>query len=292
MRNLLLVLLGAVCAGCIAPKKVDLLRALHEDQVRGLNTELAAQRDSINDLARRLERARGGNEALLRAQSQLEDKLVSQKDQLDALEGNLSNTSARLSKELTATRGELKAARLAIDSLRTAQRRAVADFRTGLELADSIIYTALADTLPADAFRTEVTGGELILSVQEDVLFRPRATERLADGSELVLRAVMDALQSDPRLKLTVVGHTDNQPNPRRGTDNRTYASLRAITLATTLADTYYLSPNRVMTASYGEYRPVQSNASAAGQRSNRRMDFVLTNNVGNLLRTLRKLNE
>ena len=68
------------------------------------------------------------------------------------------------------------------------------------------------------------------------------------------------------------------------------YAALRATYLADELAKTYYLSPNRVVAASHGEYGPIKSNATEEGRMVNRRIDFVLRNNVGNLLRELNKL--
>jgi flagellar motor protein MotB len=195
--------------------------------------------------------------------------------------------------QLVDTRKDLKMAELAYDTLLINQQQIINEFQRGVVRAESVITQALEANLPDGSYFLTVGAGEVVLSVQENVLFKPKSVEQLnGEEAALVLRAVMDALQSDPLLKLTIVGHTDNQPNPRRGTNNWEYAALRATSLAEELAKTYYLSPNRVVAASHGEFGPARSNATAEGQRDNRRVDFVLRNNVGNLLRELRRLEE
>jgi flagellar motor protein MotB len=67
---------------------------------------------------------------------------------------------------------------------------------------------------------------------------------------------------------------------------------MRATTLANELTDEYYVSPNRLIAASQGEYAPARSNATEEGRYRNRRIDFEFFNNVGNLLRELDKLAE
>lgn len=290
MRFLLLLLSSIIFSACIAPKKVDELKALHADRIALLDAGLVIRNDSIVKLNSSLDRALGGNELLLKAQDNLEDKLVLQKDQIDALSGNLDQTSARMSNELAKTRRELEAAKLKYDTLLLDQQSIVAGFQEGVVRAETVLMNSLEANIPDDSYRINVSAGEVRLSVQEDLLFADRKTEKLNDAAAIVLRGVLDALQSDPLLKLTIIGHTDNQPNPRRNTDNWEYAAQRATFLAEELADTYYLSPNRVIAATHGEFGPATSNATPEGQKANRRVDFVLRNNVGNLLRNLGKL--
>ena len=223
-------------------------------------------------------------------QDKLQDRLATQADKIDALSGNLSNTSAKLSGELARARADIQAAEAGRDSLRTAQARLVHDYEEGLHRAATALDSVLKDTVPTGDYRITVSGGEVRISVQEDVLFTARSVTRLTNLTPVVLRGVMDALEANPLLKLTVVGHTDNRPNPRRGANNWEYASLRATRLAEELAGTYYLSPNRVLAATHGEFGPIASNATEPGRATNRRVDFILSNSVGNLLREFSKL--
>ncbi len=232
----------------------------------------------------------GGNDALLATQDKLQDRLARQEDELDDLKGNLNNTSSRLGSELTQARAAIEAAEASRDSLKENQRELVKEFEAGLTKAAALMQTALDSVLAPEQFRITISGGEVVMSIQEDVLFTPRSVSRLHDNAGVVLRTAMDALQANPLLKLTVIGHTDNRPNPRRGTNNWEYASLRATHLAEELASTYYLSPNRVEATSQGEFRPIAGNDTEEGRTTNRRVDFVLRNNVANLLRELQKL--
>ncbi|TXF90598.1 OmpA family protein [Neolewinella aurantiaca] len=292
MRCLLLLLSSVIICGCVAPKKFDKMEALYADRIAHLESGISFRQDSIEKLMSALDQANGGKAALLVAQSNLEDKLIAQKDQIDALSGNLNSTSSRMSNELANVRKELEAAGLKYDTLLQNQQGIVDNFQRGVMRADSVMMTSLDANIPDDSYTISISAGEVKLSVQEDLLFKNRTSEKLNDEAAIVLRAVLDALQSDPLLKLTIVGHTDNQPNPRRNTDNWEYAAARAIFLAKEMADTYYLSPNRVVAASQGEFSPAKSNASPEGRTANRRVEFVLRNNVGNLLRSLKRLGE
>lgn len=292
MRIFSYLFVAIILTGCVSGKKLKNVSRSFQEIIAVQNDNNLRQQDSISSLMLALERARGGNDALLITQDKLQDRLAIQEDELDELKGNLSSTSSRLSSELSRLKAEKAAAEAAYDTLLLRQGNVVATFQKSIEAAADIIYKAIDGKLPDENYAIRVNAGDLTLSVQEDLIFTPKAVDKLTEESATICRAVMDALQQDPLLKLLVIGHTDNQPNPRRGTSNREYAALRATNLATELTQTYYLSPNRVAAASYGEFAPLQSNATPEGQRANRRIDFVLRNNVGNLLRELEKLKE
>ena len=290
MRLLSIFTLFALLTSCVSSGKFKRTSLNYQARIENLDERVQRQQDSLLRFSYQLERARGGNEALLATQDKLQDRLAAQADKIDDLSGNLSNTSAKLTGELAQARANAQAAKAARDSLRVTQERLVKEYEAGLNRAATALDLALEDTVSTSDYRITVSGGEVRVSVQEDVLFSPRSVTRLTDLAPVVLQGLMDALDADPLLKLTVVGHTDNQPNPRRGANNWEYASLRATRLAEELAETYYLSPNRVLAASHGEFGPIASNATEPGRTTNRRMDFILSNSVSNLLRELDKL--
>ena len=284
------LLLPLFLCTCVSAGKYKRETRDYQARVEMLTDDVQRQQDSIMTLRFRLERSWGANDALLRTQDKMQDRLFAQEDELDDLRGNLNNTSARLSNELQDARAAIRAAEAKRDSLQEGQQVLVQSFGEGLSKAGQTMEKAIEATVPAEKFRVETRGDEVRLSVQEDVLFNSRSSNKLTDDAEPILRGVMDALQGNPLLKLVVVGHTDNQPNPRRGTDNWQYAALRATAVAEELADVYYLSPNRVVAASQGEFGPIASNSTSEGRAQNRRIDFVLTSSVSNLLRELGKL--
>ena len=290
MRYLFCILLGLIVCSCIAPKKVEALRADYDRQLTRADSTSQVQQTTISHLDRRIAGLEGANEALLTAQSRLEDKLVAQKDQIDDLSGNLSSTNTRLQDRIATLQEELAAEQLAGDSLLLRTRALAEKFEELAVDAEQSLRTVLNNLLPDAEYTISKRDGETILSVQEEVLFAPRTTDRLKDESVYVFRAVIEALQDDPLLKLSIVGHTDNRPNGRSGMTNWQFAALRAAHLTDQFITTYSVSPNRVIAASQGEFRPVASNGDETGRRANRRIDFVLYGTIGNLLRDLRKL--
>lgn len=292
MRIIPALLFSLLLTGCVTKKKLNEVSSSFQEVIDVQHHLTNVQQDSILTLALALERSRGGNDALLITQDKLQDRLALQEDELDNLKGNLSSTSSRLSQELERLKKEKGAAEAAQADLLRRQDSIIAQFQFSVEDALNIIVEALDSTYAGGGYTVSIGAGDLTFSIQEDYLFKPRSVDKLTEESPAIFRAVMDALQRDPLLKLMIVGHTDNKPNPRRNTTNREYGALRANFLAEEFASTYYLSSNRVIAASQGEFAPVKSNETPEGQRANRRIDFILRNNVGNLLRALEKLKE
>ncbi|CAH1001401.1 hypothetical protein LEM8419_02304 [Neolewinella maritima] len=281
---LLFAFFGLVLSSCISPKKAA---ERYQPQIDSLSTVARVQADTIQRLTLALERSRGGNDMLLVTQDRLQDRLAAQDDRIEELESNLSSTSDQMSQRVTDLRSALVANDRMVDSLIRLQSAAINEFSIGIQLAAELLSDSLQGRLDSSSYEITELPGELVLSVQEGVLFRPRSVGYLARGNEVVLKVVTQLLQQNPLLKLRIVGHTDNQPNTLKGTDNWEYGALRASTIAKELAETYYVSPNRLVAASQGEYGPSRSNATPEGRMRNRRIDFVFTNNVGNLLRQL-----
>lgn len=292
MRYLIILFTAAVLVGCVSRGKYKKYVAVSEALFAQQTDSIRVLQDSTLTMRLAVERATGRDDAYRASQDKYLARLQEQADALDDLRGNLSSTSSQMSKQLAEVRRKLADANAAYDTLLVEQNQLITDFQKGVEEAAALLETMLKDKVDSAAYSVFTGAGTATLSVQEDLLFRPRTVDKINDETSFVLRAVTEALQGDPLLKLTIVGHTDNQPNPRRGTDNWVYAALRAAHLADQLNKVYYLSPNRVIVASHGEYGPATSNASEAGRRQNRRVDFVLRNNVGNLLRNLRRLGE
>ena len=291
MRYFLIVLFAASLTGCVSSGKYKKFVALADGLAAQQSDSIRSLQDSTFDLRLALERSRGGNDALLATQDKHLDRLAEQEDELDELRGSLTSTNFQMTNQLAKLRKELNMAYAVFDTLRGDQQKIVRDFEAGVNDAANVLRKSLDGQVGDELFDIVTGDGIVTMSIQEDLLFLPESVDRLTELAPTILRAVLDALQNNPLLKLTVVGHTDNQASPRRNTNNWEFAALRATFIADELANTYYLSPNRVIAASHGEFGPATSNASEEGRAKNRRIDFVLRNNVGNLLRELKRLN-
>ena len=286
-RILSIGLLAAALSSCISPKKAA---ERYQPQIDSLALLARVQADTIQQLQLDLARSQGGNEMLLATQDRLQDRLAAQDDRIEELESKLDNTSSELSDRVSSLRAALVSNDRALDSILRVQSAAITAFSTTLRETANWLSDSVETRLPAGSYAVSQPPGEVVLSVQEAILFRPRSVGYLANGNEEVLQLVTHVLERNPLLKLRVVGHTDNRPNTLRNTDNWKYGALRASTLVDELAQKYYVSPNRLLAASQGEYGPNRSNATEEGRAFNRRVDFVFTNSVGNLLRQLDRL--
>lgn len=90
--------------------------------------------------------------------------------------------------------------------------------------------------------------------------------------SQPTLDEIAALLQSQPDLKVIIVGHTDSQG----GYDyNMALSKKRADAVAAALASSYGIPATRMPTAGVGYLAPVGSNASEAGRALNRRVELV-----------------
>lgn len=85
------------------------------------------------------------------------------------------------------------------------------------------------------------------------------------------------AVLNEQNGEITVVGHTDNVPIV--GGIHKTNLGLsmaRAASVADYLLNRCKISPERVSTMGFGEYRPIETNATSKGRQRNRRVEIKL----------------
>ncbi len=90
--------------------------------------------------------------------------------------------------------------------------------------------------------------------------------------SEPALKEIAKMLQADPKLKLYVVGHTDNVGVYAA---NLTLSNSRADAVVKALVGRFAVAASRLQPFGAGPTAPVQSNATEAGRAKNRRVELV-----------------
>jgi outer membrane protein OmpA-like peptidoglycan-associated protein len=104
-----------------------------------------------------------------------------------------------------------------------------------------------------------------------DIHFAFNKTD-ISRDSAAVLGEVGKLLRGDPRLRLSIEGHTDNVGSTQYNLD---LSERRAAAVKTYLVTQAHIANDRLKTAGFGLSRPVASNATAKGQALNRRVEFV-----------------
>ncbi len=92
-----------------------------------------------------------------------------------------------------------------------------------------------------------------------------------ADSAQ-TLQEIGKLLTSEPRLRIHIVGHTDNQGTSAHNLD---LSRRRAANVVKELASKYSIAGDRLDSFGAGWYAPVASNASEEGRAKNRRVELV-----------------
>jgi outer membrane protein OmpA-like peptidoglycan-associated protein len=145
------------------------------------------------------------------------------------------------------------------------------DFRPNTELyvievkpMESELITVNAASLANDINRT---GHASVYGIYFDT-----GKADIKPESDATLKEIAKLLQGDPKLKLYVVGHTDNQGALDLNMD---LSRRRAEAVLTALTMKYAVPAGRLRAYGCGPYVPVASNDSEAGRAKNRRVELV-----------------
>ena len=95
----------------------------------------------------------------------------------------------------------------------------------------------------------------------------------LTGNATALLDEVVRAMNANEKVEITVESHTDNLGSAQ---SNMELSRRRATSVVKYLADVGGIDQSRMQAVGYGESRPAQSNRTAAGRLSNRRVEIVV----------------
>ena len=139
------------------------------------------------------------------------------------------------------------------------------------------LESLLKDEVTSQKVRITEDSRGLTISLAEAGFFDSGSAIMHAESLSVVDRiaGTMRPLQYNVRVE----GHTDNTPiHTAQFPSNWELSTARATFVLQYLISTTGTSPQRLSAVGYGEYRPVNSNASAEGRAANRRVDLVVLN--------------
>jgi chemotaxis protein MotB len=154
----------------------------------------------------------------------------------------------------------------------------VADLEQEKETAAQMAK-GLEDEMRADLESKDVTisklQGKLTVNILDRVMFDSGEAILKPDGAA-VMRKIAAILAEHPKLKVHVIGHTDNVPIRSRFASNWELSTARALAAVHFLTEKAGIDPRRVGAVGYGEYRPIADNATAEGRARNRRIAVTI----------------
>lgn len=244
------LVLGAVAAaalaGCATQSRVDEL----ETTVRSLQ-------DRHERLQQELERSRS-EAALLRAE----------RDQLTQTVQEMRAQHQQQAQQLSQADERFRAFQRRLDQVR------LGELNPEIEAAFAALAARHPDLVEYDPVRGMLRFNSDLTFDSGSAVVKPEASRTLASLAEILTS------QAAFGYDVHVVGHTDSQPlsaaTRQRHESNRALSCHRAIAVAQVLADRG-VPPQHILTAGWGEYRPLVPNTPSGNTPQNRRVEIFLT---------------
>lgn len=143
-----------------------------------------------------------------------------------------------------------------------------------LNAVEAEVSESLADLMRSNAVKIQRRGNNLEVQISTDVLFASGEAEPslLAVNA---LKSLAQALKPWPNA-VRVEGHTDNVPiRTASFRSNWELSAARAASVVRLLADSG-VAPPRMTVVGFGEFAPIQDNATASGRNANRRVMIMI----------------
>ncbi|MYA94956.1 MAG: OmpA family protein [Nitrospinae bacterium] len=290
-RPVILFLAAALLTGCVGIEDYE----RKTDEAAGLRKEISDYQRRIDELGRNIEELEGR---------------IKQKD-LEAQELSQSLTMARRHSQQTETRvADLRAQVTAQQSQQTESAQKARRFERAYENSRARVRELQKNLVTAqkkllrfeDRIRFQIqlekdmkaqfarerrrgtievrrAGDRVVISIASAILFKSGSAKIRAESRALLVK-FSSLLRRYANREVQVQGHTDNvQISDRlaeRWETNWELSAARATRVLRYFVEVGNLDPRRVSGAGMGEFRPIASNDTREGRRTNRRIEIVV----------------
>ena len=144
------------------------------------------------------------------------------------------------------------------------------------EIAEDELKVALRQEIGQGLVAVDRQEDKVIITVGAGGAF-PSGSAKLTDAARMIMEQIAGASESGSG-EITVSGHTDDVPLifGSQYRDNWDLAAARASSVVQALEDTGKVPAGRLQAISYGESQPVESNETARGRATNRRIEIEI----------------
>lgn len=147
--------------------------------------------------------------------------------------------------------------------------------------APGYLFTSENLSIPADSKAQEITKNQFLTPISKgekvtlNNIFFDTGKSTLKPQSILELNRVVALMRTNPRLKIQINGHTDNQGNEK---DNLVLSEERCKSVMNYLVKEN-ISQDRIKTKGFGQSQPISDNSTEEGRKLNRRIEFEILEN-------------
>ena len=128
--------------------------------------------------------------------------------------------------------------------------------------------------------------GFVYVSMKDELMYKSGSANVQEEGKK-ALSNLATVLNEYPKLKVIVLGHTDDKKFKKGSGDNWSLSTERANGIVRTLID-LNVDPARLTSGGQGKYRPLADNSTEEGRAQNRRTEIILNPDMAALLENAR----
>ncbi|NNE28442.1 MAG: OmpA family protein [Saprospiraceae bacterium] len=246
------------------------LETLRRGEMGKLSRKINLLKKNIREHELTMASQKGSIETLEKIRKDLLQQKEELEDQLEATSAKSASSQESLAQKLESRNKKIKELESLIDDIdKTLEGEVVTigtlagDLRLALTEVDPNFYTLRS------------TRENLLLSMNEPLLFVKGSVSRLSDEGKDLLSSLAEVLQRFPTIKMEIMGHTDNS-KPKSGySDNWTISVIRSVAVTKELVNENGISSGQIKASGKGEYSPLGSNVDAEGQAQNRRVEIL-----------------
>lgn len=145
-----------------------------------------------------------------------------------------------------------------------------------LKDAQRMLEDQLRREIADNQVKLEMAERGLVLTFVAEVLFDSGKAELKENARESLSKVAYVIQQKVSDRDIAVEGHTDNDPIKHSGWKSNWELSTGRATSVLHFLEDEGVNPRKLVASGYGEYRPVEDNASAEGRQGNRRVEIVI----------------
>lgn len=128
-----------------------------------------------------------------------------------------------------------------------------------------------------------IKSNDLHIVINSNILF-DSGSATLSESTQSLLTSLFNPLKAVSTNPIIIAGYTDNQPLKSNSIykSNWELSSARAISVMNFFVDNKVFNEDNISIQAYGENKPKDTNATAAGRSNNRRVEIIVEKNPSN----------